>query len=337
MDQQPLPKLDSMYRKAFVTKCGRSEQDQRDSVRIVPPSAVPERMIKQWFPMGTWLMDLVKFGPLWYVFFVEANSRFLIVIVGNAQMLGRAEARGDSSIVGLTYTTEPRIASKTFAHVFREFLLKNRKSKFLNSAGLSTTVDARPVRYIIGDSEKAFWTPPMLDLYRQRGIKWTAVNVKQNGHRQLAILDRVVRTIRDMNYRIYYDEETNTSEAVDEIPPMEMERLVRVYNHTYHSTLSEACGGKITPNDVHFNEALERRIIARAREENYLRQQQSGMLLDVGQKVLVKNDRTEIGEKKRSPYIDGVWTVTKRSGSIYTLKNGDHELIKPRSLLVVRR
>ncbi len=327
VDHQNPEQLKKNYAKAFVTKYKRGTPDPRPKIKTEAPSDVPKKMMKQWYPMGTWFVDLVNFEPMWYVFFVEANSRFLIAFLGNAQM-----ANKDTS-----YTTGKRVPSIVFGDVFNKFLAAAaRKSGYLNSAGLRTTAEPRPVKHLIGDSERAFWTPSMARLYRQHGIDPHQVNCKQEGHRRLAILDRVVRTIRDMNFKTHYDAETNTSNTRGAINPIELKRLADVYNHTWHRTLSEAIGGKISPNDVHFNEALERKVITHARVENYMRRQQSGMLLDIGEKVLVKNDSTGTFDKKRSRYIDGIWTVLTRKGNAYTLTDeaGAMDITKPRSELV---
>lgn len=322
----PIPAQNVIEEKAFATKLTGSSAPRKRDLAIVPPHVVPDKETKQWFPMGTWIMDLVKFGPLWYVFFVEGNSRFLIAIVGNAQ-----------TAEDIAYTTSVRVYGKTFVEVFKQFLERERSVPFRNSAGLMTTAEARPVKRLIGDSERAFWTPFMLDLYRQNGIKWNIINVKQEGHRQIAILDRTVRTIRDMHYRTHYDSKTNRYTGSEEVLPEEMNRLVTTYNHTWHRGLSDEIGTKISPHDVHYNERLERKMIASARVENYLRTKQPGFLLDIGQKVLVKNDDADSFEKKRSLYIDGIWTVVAQSNHVYAVQNGEQMLMKPRSLLVPLR
>ncbi len=243
------------------------------------------------------------------------------------------------------YTTTARVPTEPFGDVFRKFLRTHRQTGYMNSAGNCITVEARPVKNLIGDSEKVFWSQGMLELYRRNNIQWRIVNSKRDGHRQMTILDRVVRTIRDMNFKVHYNETTNVDDAPFSISPREMNRLAEVYNHTWHRTLSEAIGERITPYDVHYNEALERKIIRNARVANYVNQMQPGYILEVGQKVLVKNDNPETFQKRRTPYIPGIWEISERTGNMYVLvpagssrsECGDQILIKPRSSIVRRK
>lgn len=314
---------------AFSTKYKRGAP-VRQTIKTKPVDGT----VMTWFEPGTWLIDLVNFGAVWYVFFVEGNSRYLIALAGNAIEDKRYQTM---------YTATPRVPTDRLVEIFNQFLRMKRTSTYPNSAGLMTTATAARVKHIIGDSEKAFWSNAMMKIYNDNNITCTTVNVAKEGHRLLAVLDRVVRTIRDMEYRTHYDATKNVSTAAENINPTEMRRLVEVYNHTWHKTLSKLYGGKITPHDVHFNRWLEAKIIRTVRTTNYLKQQQPGFILEEGQRVLVKESNPDTFAKKRSPYINGIWVVTKRHGNMYDVQldvDKDDEqygasMVVPRSMLVI--
>lgn len=308
-------KLKDIYSKAFKTKYKRDDKDVKQL-----PAEPNVKELKQWFNYGTWMVDNVNFDGMWFVFFVEANTRFLIIKAGNAAL----DEIGDNVEV-----SGGRVQGTKFIEIFRDFL-RTERSSTVTIGGKHKTVFARDVKMIIGDSEKAFWTKDMMSLYKSKDIATRILNCKRDGHNGLAILNRIVRTIRDMNYHM--GNKTN-------VTLKQIQRLAEVYNHTYHKSLSDILGGgeKVSPNDVHYNEMLESKIIRNIRCENYLRSEQKGFILDVGTKVFVRvTGDGELFNKRRSPYLDGYWEITNRFGNMYELVNEDGvKIYRSRSALRV--
>jgi 2-iminoacetate synthase ThiH len=66
-------------------------------------------------------------------------------------------------------------------------------------------------------------------------------------HRKLGIVDRVIRTIRDIAFAQHWET----------ISPAEMKYITREYNNAPHKTLSELMGFDISPNMAEGNTALQ--------------------------------------------------------------------------------
>ena len=74
-------------------------------------------------------------------------------------------------------------------------------------------------------------------------IKIRRVDIKEI-HTALSLIDRVIRTLRDMNYR----ENNGPGRLIDEHI---MNHLVEKYNESCHLGLSRLIGFDLSPNDVH--------------------------------------------------------------------------------------
>ena len=194
----------------------------------------------QIFPPNTWLIDLVHFRGdardlhFWYIFFVEASSRYLIAIPTN----------GDWVAGTMWSPNTARVKSVTLEPIFRQFIRLNGKA---------------PAK-IIGDSEYAFWTAGMMRVYDEYEISTEQVNVSKEGHIRLSILDRTVRTIRQMLDNL---NQPNPQPSV-------MTRVVTFYNNRINTALG------YTPKQLHNNPKLQRRLVVGARGANFERTHQDG-------------------------------------------------------------
>ena len=194
----------------------------------------------QIFPPNTWLIDLVHFRGdardlhFWYIFFVEASSRYLIAIPTN----------GDWVAGTMWAPNTARVKSVTLEPIFRQFIRLNGKA---------------PAK-LIGDSEYAFWTAGMMRVYDEYEISTEQVNVSKEGHIRLSILDRTVRTIRQML--------DNFNQPNPQ--PSTMTQIVTFYNNRINKSLG------YTPKQVHENPRLQRRLVVGATGANYERTHRKG-------------------------------------------------------------
>ena len=118
------------------------------------------------------------------------------------------------------------------------------------------------VKNLKGDGEKTFISNDAKTFYKNHGINFITVRrqitkypdfmqdlnmVKklkdEPYHSSLGIIDRVIRTIRDIAFNL----------NVREIDPSVMEYIVNLYNNHTHTTLSKYAGIKVSPNDVNNN------------------------------------------------------------------------------------
>ena len=269
-------KIDEEYEKAFATKTGKERRKEYAPVAIT--SSQSQYMEHQIFPPNTWLMDLVRFdNGAWYCWFIEANTRFLIVIEGNGSTL--------TPDAWEQFTA--RVPTAYFKQAFASFLALNTIEKTNRKTRQQTRF--KPVSLIIGDSEKAFWSREMLDMYSRDGIRYERVNTAKDGHIRLAILDRSVRTIRDMLYRL----------KVNAAMPEDVYRTVLIYNNTAHKSLNN-----YTPKQVHNNIWLEKRIIQNLKGENWLTSHKQDFIIPDGEEVAVRQNYS-IFEKRRSTVKSG--------------------------------
>ena len=295
LDEETRP-IDNDYSNAFATKEGNTQK--RNYVSTAITTSQSRFMEHQIFPFNTWLMDLVRFdNGVWFCWFIEANTRYLIAIEGNGRTI-TADA---------WETFSARVPTDFFLDAFKAF-------QQLNTIPSTTRARAanerrKPVSLIIGDSEKAFWSERMLQHYHTEGIEYERINTKQEGHIRLAILDRSVRTIRDMLYRL----------NIQRVSPDNVYRAVAIYNNTVHKTLG------YTPKQVHCSEALERRVIQNLKADNWVRTHRTDYPIPAGSEVSVRKQYS-IFEKRRSTVRSGKHTLMSRNKrGQYSVRNNEGE------------
>ena len=288
---------------AFKTKFGGLTKERQRSREIKTPQH--RLQIRQIFPPNTWLIDLVRFkaesdDERWYVFFVEANTRYLMIYSGNGNWITEDAWVRQSS----------RVPSDTFQHLFEQFLANNRIVK-------DDIVQVKPVKRIVADSERAFWSRSMMNFYASHRIETQRINVKEEGHIRLAILDRIVRTIRDMLFNL-----KSQSFTIDDL-----QEVARVYNNTKHRIL------KATPQQAHNDPTLEMQFINTLQGTNFQIQHQADYELQPGTIVSV---RAQLGpfEKRRTTVLPDDYEVVERMPQCsFKLRNVNDEtdvIVKPR-------
>jgi hypothetical protein len=141
-------------------------------------------------------------------------------------------------------------------------------------------------------------------------MKYAQSKVKSSpNHTSLSIIDRVIRTIRDMAYQM----------GVEDIIPDVMKRIVQFYNTAPHKTLSKIMGFEVSPNMAEQDLDLEIEIIRRFQIKNEEIRNQHGFVLDIGSKVYVYNPRDTVNKRRTSikPYV-GV--VVGFNGVLYQVR-----------------
>ena len=179
----------------------------------------PTVYLKQVYAPDTWFSDIVNFGKfrlkstghevldksIGYFMFVHANSRFIVLHTGNL-----IELDDDSSL---------RDPVTTSQELF-EFTPTGLKTTQYFIEALTKLTSAYRCRTLITDFEPG-WRSTVADTYyQQHGIRHIPINVSEYGHRKLAILDRAVRTIRDMIF----------NSKLDQSDPVQLQKLIDVYN-----------------------------------------------------------------------------------------------------------
>ena len=274
---------ENIFNEAFKSKAGKEEKP------TVTHKWKQQRKftLHQSYDANTWIIDLVNFDKFWYVFFVEATSRYLIVVQGNSNFI-----TNESVEINLNQ----RVRTQEYLEAFNEFVRIN---------------DGVYPSLLIGDSEKVFWSNEAKELYTENHIKTKIINTKTEGHNGLSILDRLCRTIKDMAYKLNYKG-----------TPDEIIYLVATYNNTFHSTFLKYLRRKITPYEMHENIKLQNEFNEAIAEENLkTRAFTRGYLIKPGTEVVVLRNIFNKFEKIRSRVLDGKWYVVSYSPkNFYTIR-----------------
>ena len=249
-------------------------------------------MLHQTFSPNTWFADVVQFGtaferPITYILFVHANSRYAVLVPAN-----------------LTPTVESEVY---------EYDPNARKNTDIWLRTLSTMLKDNTITNLITDYEPAFKSDRATIFYQRHGINHFPVNVSQEGHIRLSILDRLVRTLRDMIHNA----------KLDESNPEHVQSMVKIYNKTRHGTLTKHLGLPTTPKDVYEDPELEAQFVRSLRSDNWSISHQPGYIIPEGTRVVLK------ALKQASPLIKSrgetadpdEWEVISRSGQKYTIRN----------------
>jgi hypothetical protein len=182
------------------------------------------------------------------------------------------------------------------------------------------------IKRLIGDGESAFVSAMTKRFYEANGITFIPVRrdssayagfmtdasskVKSSpNHTSLGIIDRVVRTIRDMAYE----------QSIESITPEYMRRIVQFYDAAPHRTLSKIMGFDVSPDMAEQDPDLEREIIRRIQARNYAVKSQLGFKLPIGCQVYILNPKDTL-LKRRSALKPYIGVVEGRAGSLYLVR-----------------
>ena len=139
-------------------------------------------------------------------------------------------------------------------------------------------------------------------------------------HGSLSIIDRFIRTIRDMAYNM----------EIKNINPETMEILINNYNMAPHKHLSKYLGELTSPNDM--DEDREKYIIRKICQENYNIRDQVWYHLPSGMSVDVYNEKDSMF-KRRSKKRYGNYSVVDYKGGLYNVRDGDNDIWVPRYMI----
>ena len=255
-------------------------------------------------PRHTYMIDYIFFGRITYLLCVNVNTRKAYCVPTNYDIVnGKMKAYKDNR------TTE------------------------LTIEAMETIIKQTTVKHIICDQEPAFMSKKFNKWLEEHGIsirtyvinteKTENVDKKMKTHTSLAILDRLVRTIRDMHYNI-------TKIDNPEILPDTMSYLVDEYNNSPHSTLSQIAKRPVSPNEVDNNAMLENDIAYKIIRKNILTTHTDDYNLPVNSSVLVKSDVLPM-EKKRGEWLANTYRVDGKNNGLYRVVNANgNTLLVPR-------
>jgi hypothetical protein len=191
--------------------------------------------------------------------------------------------------------------------------------KQINSSGKTVVFET--------DAERSFQSDYVGDFMRQNNIK--LVGKVDKAHTRLAIVDRFIRTLRDMAYVKF--------QVKHNIDPVQMRDIVEEYNQSFHLGLSKVAFMNVSPAIVQQDRELEAMIVRRQLTKVH------DTLLDsnipIGSYVIVHSQALEINgllpfkEKKRYTTLPGDWVVIGREGAKYVVSDEQNTLVVPRWMI----
>ena len=232
---------------------------------------------------------------------------------------------------------------KAFVAVPSRFYQKGHQAVALNSKFQCDAKTAKqclidilhqtPVKYILSDQEKAWTSHEYQNTMHSLGIEYDFVvknaideDVDTNersrlNHSSTSLVDRLIRTLRMMNYNMGLD---------SEIQPAVIKWLIDEYNSSPHSTLSKYIGRPVTPNEVDENPELERKVCSEIMRENFIAR--ANPEYKPTPYVRVYNTAHSF-DKVKPRFLPGHWKVVGTEDGLVKIKQGESEMKVSRWML----
>ena len=252
----------------------------------------------------TYMIDLMFSGKLCYLVCINVNTRYLIV-----------------ELMNKVYNQD----------VFTIQFGKQSKNVENYLGALQSIVDSGiNIKHLIGDGEKAFDSRIAHNrFYKVNNIDFKPVPRQHSTlfpefmknksatkteplHSALGIIDRVIRTIRDIAFNMKIDP--------NNITPNIMKEIVNQYNNVPHIGLSSYAGFDVTPAMVQNDRQLEDYIVRKICQCNYEVVNTPGYKLRVGTNVKVYNEKDSMS-KRREVIQPGEYVVESIKNGLCIVRN----------------
>ena len=153
--------------------------------------------------------------------------------------------------------------------------------------------------------------------------------IQDKNHSSLAVIDRFIRTIRDMNTVSEESKHQSHEEKYTYISPYRMEKILNTYNNNYHSTI------KCTPQEMFNDRNLEKEYILKCMDRSERQKKIKDLILPIGSFVRVILPRHDGITKKRYRVSKECYKIDDRRGNMYTLMAKDGTVVtRPRFKLL---
>ena len=180
-------------------------------------------------------------------------------------------------------------------------------------------VKRTPVK-LTSDDEKGLDSKEFIAACAQKNIATKFIPDK--AHSTLGIIDRFIRTLRDMNQPANRSKDQQYSKDYIVFTPAKMKSLIDSYNNAYHNSIG------CSPKEMYNNEDLERKYIAKRLKQRAVQDAIKDFELPVGIYVRYKMNNYDLaGHKRRSQLSREKFLINKRIGSRYLLQAADGKII----------
>ena len=178
---------------------------------------------------------------------------------------------------------------------------------------------------LTSDDESAFTSKSTCKLCDDNKVKLSIVQDKN--HSSLGVIDRVIRTLRDMNIPRHYNEQS-TDKQFQTFSVAKMNRLMNEYNNKFNSSIN------CTPNDMINDLNKEIEFIDKIQKHKDAQHHIKDFILPINSYVRFRIDKQPL-IKHRYNYTFECYKISGREGSNYILTARDGSTItKPRFKLI---
>ena len=185
-----------------------------------------------------------------------------------------------------------------------------RKTKEAINEILSTFISTHPVTSIVCDDESAFTSKIVLNTLTSHNVSLRIITEQR--HSALSIVDRFIRTLRDMNTPTVKTQRQSSHPKYRDFSIKRMNKLLNIYNNTVHSTTNH------TPAEMEQDPNLETQYITEKLYQLERRRKQKDFELQPDtyvRYILPKDPHT----KSRFKVSPEAYRISHRDGNAYVL------------------
>lgn len=180
--------------------------------------------------------------------------------------------------------------------------------------------DAKRVVKLTSDGECAFNSQQFINACHDNNIMLKIV--PDAAHATFGIIDRFIRTLRDMNQPKSNSQGQQYDSNYIEINPSKMKTFIDTYNNTEHKSI------KCTPKQMYEDEEMEKEYIAKCVRQRNLQSAIADFNLPEGTYVRYRMTNYDLaGHKRRSQVSREKYLVKKRLGCRYILEAADGKVL----------
>ena len=205
--------------------------------------------------------------------------------------------------------------------------LNSKSAKDINYTLKQFINKYHPVK-LTSDEEPGFLDKNNVKLLTDNNVSMHIITDKN--HSSLGVIDRFIRTLRDMNTPNEKSKHQSHDEKYTYITPKRMNKFINTYNNSYHSAIG------CSPNKMFKNIDLEKEYIFKCLTLAEKQQKIKDLIIPVGSYVRYILPRHDGIHKKRYQISRECYKIEDRRGNMYTLIAKDGTVItKPRYQLII--
>ena len=204
--------------------------------------------------------------------------------------------------------------------------LKDKRASSINETLTKFINKYHPLK-LTSDEEPGFLDKNNVELLTKN--KCSMQVIQDKNHSALGIIDRFMRTLRDMNTPSEKSKHQSHEEKYKYISEKRMKKFLTTYNNSYHSSI------KCTPKEMFENLELEKEYIYKCLEHQEKQKRIKNLILPINSYVRFILPRHDGITKKRFQISREKYKIEERKGNMYTLIAADGTVItKPRFQLI---